>query len=1174
MGYDVSSGQISSGISLINDYMYVFSGGTANETGVDTAGSMYIEHGGTAIRTVVNESGSMAVAGVANKTVVNGGSGYWELGSMTILGGGVANSTTVKKGGILYVEKDALTDETAVNDCGSMHVYGGGMANHTTVNSRGSVYLDTDAAAGEVTVNGGGTLEIRPGGSAIAIKENGGCVNVADGANASFVANTFSGLMLSNGIATLHTGTTANAATVEAFGELHVYADGTASSTTVNSGGNLYVSARGTANDATVNEFGIMYIFSDGVANAAVVNSGGSGFVDKGGIMKDAVVNDCAGLYVSGTVSGAIVNGADEWDCGELYIHAGGTANSTTVNSFGLMSIDEGGAADGVSVKGGGSLFISSGGAATGIMENGGYVDIADGAAATFVENTFSGLELSGGAATLHAGTTAESVTVNTDGALYIYKGGRADGTVLTGSDRENCAELYIHSGGKANSTTVNCGGWIYLEGTAGSTVVNSDGYLGIANGGRHTGSLTIADGAVVSAYAGSIIEFDISNVAPGGEALINDIARIQGSPDFTLTIGAPQSAGTYILAGNAGGFDKTISVSNPIGMTLGTLTVGGGTREFEGVEYTLMLTDDSDLVVTASDLINGPEEPHNNYLYDTKQDNPRNTYVTEAFGMHLVVPGEEVFLDRIGTVDHGEEHYHNHVGKSKSLSDKNYKFDYAKIVLKDGAKLSFHAVASAAATFTGYSLTEKSNGKYTMKKLQTLKLKNRNGVFTADSSKTLLLEKSGTNNKEYYVSMQFTDKKADEAYYNVSLNGADMGTMFYTDADDGWNNGPLLVKNGKVKIPDAELIAKLEKTEIVESGRQDVQFDTNVIEAAGAPDVEGGWENFVGFGDASDYAKMAMTQPVKLNFTITATDNVKLVVSKLTKNGSGKWNQTTVKTKTLSLSKSEKKAGLATRTLEVSLARLVGEEDTGYYLSVQSTNAKSGGKAWYNVSVDSIVYASDYGLNNKLFADKKNKTINENLEQTPLNAGETKSVTMEIGGVELGKEAGETTYNCFVGYGDEYDYAEIVFDDAGSCTFTVDTWGTAEAGSKFTVYKLTKKTNGVWTKKSLGAITLKNTSDDPSGQYGVDSDEKTVEIKEKTGDATRYFVCMQTSNNTAKKGEVYYNVTAAMPSVTNDSALAMPETDALAAASVAFCLDPASDKLLGESGGGLLASL
>ena len=86
MEYDVSSGQTSNGISLANDFMYVFDGGVANTTTVNTAGSMYIEAGGKANDTIVNASGSMSVAGTANKTIVNG-SGYWEPGKVSVLDG-------------------------------------------------------------------------------------------------------------------------------------------------------------------------------------------------------------------------------------------------------------------------------------------------------------------------------------------------------------------------------------------------------------------------------------------------------------------------------------------------------------------------------------------------------------------------------------------------------------------------------------------------------------------------------------------------------------------------------------------------------------------------------------------------------------------------------------------------------------------------------------------------------------------------------------------------------------------------------------------------------------------------------------------------------------------------------------------------------------------------------
>jgi autotransporter passenger strand-loop-strand repeat protein len=608
MDYEVSSGQTSNGISLAGDNMYVFNGGTANSTAVNEAGGMFVEAGGVANSTTVNESGNMSVAGVANKTVLNG-SGYWGLGEMNVHDGGVANSTTINSGGSMRVDKGGTANSTTVNDCGSMHVFNGGVANSTAVSSGGSVYVDEGATVAEVTVKDGGVLDIRKGGAAVSIREEGGYVNVAEGANAVFTANSFKDLQLLNDSATLHSGTTANATTVDDFGKLYVYAGGTANSTSVNSGGNLYVSSGGTADATIVNDFGSMYVFNGGTANSTSVNSDGSAYVDKGGTMNAAIVNEGGDLHVSGTVNETTVNGADELNCGELYIHGGGSASATVVNSFGWMRIDEKGAANGITVNSCANLVVSTGGVATAIRENGGYVDVADGANVTFANNEFSGLTLSAGSATVHAGTTAKSTTVFTSGELYVYSGGTADGTVLTGTDRWECAELYIYEGGTANLTAVNNGGWLYVGkgGTAGATTVNAGGYLGIAAGGMHTGTLTIAEDAVVSAYAGSILDFDISAAASGNAAQINDLSRIQGMPDYSLTVSTSQVSGEYHLAGGAAGFSKTITVKDTDGSDLGTLRIGE-TVYIGSDTYTLGLTDDILTVTVQAPTIVDPD--------------------------------------------------------------------------------------------------------------------------------------------------------------------------------------------------------------------------------------------------------------------------------------------------------------------------------------------------------------------------------------------------------------------------------------------------------------------------------------------------------------------------------------------------------------------------------------
>jgi hypothetical protein len=559
--------------------------------------------------------------------------------------------------------------------------------------------------------------------------------------------------------------------------------------------------------------------------------------------------------------------------------------------------------------------------------------------------------------------------------------------------------------------------------------------------------------------------------------------------------------------------------------------------------------------------LINGPDKHKNDSLFDANGDlNPNLADDEKPIGAETGAIQLDSSVDYLG--GDGAK-YSNFVGGDD-------KSDYAQIALSSAAKLRF--------SISSYDQTRKGKAKLSLISYDPATGKKK-VLKSATSSKNksaktaaVYVDPNDAKNAGVKYFLAVENKGNTSVFYNVDL----IDSVFYADGDDGWNNGPLLVKDGKNKVP-SENIADFPPIEIAESGTQAVLFDTNGIGAVGAPETEDGWNNFVGYGDPDDYAKLSATQPLNLKFTFTATDKVKLVVYKLTQGANGKWSQTTVKSKELALNSKEKKAGLATRTLEVSLARLAGEGDAGYYVSVQSANASKGGKAWYNVSVDSIVYASDYGANDKLFTDKKNKKLNEALMQTTVKAGETKKpVSMENGDVEVGKEVGETTYGSFVGFGDEYDYAEIVFNDGGICTFTVDAWGTAKAGSKFTLYKLTYK-SGKWTKKSLGTVSLKNAAGSADG-YGSASGGMTVEIERATSDVTRYFVSMQSVD--AKKGkEVYYNVTAAMPSAAYGSALAMPDGLSLGQCDTAdvlaeTCLDSVSDKRFEMSGDGLLASL
>ena len=87
MAYHISSGVISTGISLYDDSMHISSGGVANSTTVSYYGHMYISSGGVANSTKVIGWGSIDIDGVANDTMVNGGAVVlFQLGTF-IVGG-------------------------------------------------------------------------------------------------------------------------------------------------------------------------------------------------------------------------------------------------------------------------------------------------------------------------------------------------------------------------------------------------------------------------------------------------------------------------------------------------------------------------------------------------------------------------------------------------------------------------------------------------------------------------------------------------------------------------------------------------------------------------------------------------------------------------------------------------------------------------------------------------------------------------------------------------------------------------------------------------------------------------------------------------------------------------------------------------------------------------------
>ena len=133
----------------------VLSGNSAIDTVISSGGSQIISSGGVANSTTINISGWQVVSsGGVNFTNISGG-------VQTVYSGGRANSTNINFG-YQYVFSGAVATLTDINSDGSQWVYG--VANSTTVNSGGSQAVFSGGVTSNTIVNSGGSMYINSGG--------------------------------------------------------------------------------------------------------------------------------------------------------------------------------------------------------------------------------------------------------------------------------------------------------------------------------------------------------------------------------------------------------------------------------------------------------------------------------------------------------------------------------------------------------------------------------------------------------------------------------------------------------------------------------------------------------------------------------------------------------------------------------------------------------------------------------------------------------------------------------------------------------------------------------------------------------------------------------------------------------------------------------------------------
>ena len=282
------------------------------------------------------------------------------------------------------------------------------------------------------------------------------------------------------------------------------------------------------------------------------------------------------------------------------------------------------------------------------------------------------------------------------------------------------------------------------------------------------------------------------------------------------------------------------------------------------------------------------------NWLYD-KKTNVVNSF--ESASISEESDTEELFNDGNSWVGFGDE------------------WDYKEFTLETAAKLQFDLEASDAAKFTIYRLDEKAgkNGvTYTVKTLQSTALKNRDGMYTAQT-KELLLE-SGT----YYISMQALNaKKGGYAEYDISFG---WDSYLYTEADDGDDNW---LYNSKTKeFNDNEGC-------IIYAGSIEDKVHLTIDDS-----TLGEAYCWVGFGDEWDHYEFSVDNDMAVSFNISSSDAIKVMIYQIVDG----------KLKTLQTTSVKADSTVYTKTLNL-------KEDGEYYIGIQSTNAKKGGNAEYSIT-------------------------------------------------------------------------------------------------------------------------------------------------------------------------------------------------------------------------------
>lgn len=615
---NVSSSGLKIGQDSGNDAGYVSaSSATLVSTTVNSGGCLSAFRG-QLTSTVVNSSGVVYLSrGSATAATINGG--RFHLRQATLV------SATVSNDGVLTLFTGSVSSAT-VNSASI--IVSGGSANGMTLNNA-SMYIHSGGVVSGLALTSGGYASIQysglissgtvfsssyilnSGGELKAIRLSGGRIHCAYGGQATGITGV-------NGSLSMDSGGKILSAAIGGSADFEIRNNGIASSMTSYLSARMAVRGGGSAVNTTLNSAtvfvrsggcvrnlsmsrGIMYLSGSAILSGSIVNGGKlvtGGLVNAFGAtytmnlagytgkeVTEALVDSCTNLA---SVNYAVRVASDQQSgLYRLLGNASAFNQSITLNVAGVTA-SPGTLSVGTSLETWSHRYALTRTGSTVALQvtmNDLPVKIYSGGVMVSGGKTISSKTISGSGAVMRisSGGVATATTVSSDGTIFISSGGGASGITARGSGTnvENRGGVMTDFSQYNGFSLIDEGGSVRNLNASGGQVAFLDATLG--------GMIHAAVYGAIDVSSQTTIDFSVADHTADGTALItrwNNIAN-GTKANYTITVKADQSAGTYILATGAGTFNQTLTVKNDTGSEFGTIALDE-TKRFGNSSYTL----------------------------------------------------------------------------------------------------------------------------------------------------------------------------------------------------------------------------------------------------------------------------------------------------------------------------------------------------------------------------------------------------------------------------------------------------------------------------------------------------------------------------------------------------------------------------------------------------------